>query len=129
MATNGNLTPAQRRAIAALLTERDVKAAAKAAKIAERTLYRWVTESATFQTELQAAERAAIDAAIRRLADLTGQAVDTLQEVMSNKEATPGARVQAANIALSRLLDLKELAELERRLTAIEQTLATSKPR
>lgn len=123
MANNGNLTTPQRRAIAALLTERNVQAAARVAHVGERTLYRWVTEYAPFQAELKAAEGRAIDAAIRRLAELTGEAVDTLREVMGNTEASPGARVQAANVALSRLLELKELADLEGRITAIEKSL------
>ena len=123
MANNGNLTTPQRRSIAALLTERNVQAAARVAHVGERTLYRWVTESAPFQAELKAAEARAIDAAIRRLAELTGAAVDTLREVMVDTEVSAGARVQAANVALSRLLELKELADLEGRLTAVEAVL------
>ncbi len=122
MADRGRLTPTQRRAIAALLTERDTRAAASAARVSERALYRWLALP-DFQAELQEAEKQAIDAAIRRLAELTAQAVDTLREVMLDKEASAGTRVQAANIALARLLDLRELAELETRLQRIEKEL------
>jgi len=122
VANTGTLTPTQRRAIAALLTERDTRAAAAKAGVKERSLYRWLTLPG-FKAELQDAEKQAIDAAIRRLAELTAQAVDTLREVMTDKEASAGTRVQAANIALARLLDLRELQELETRLQRIEKEL------
>ncbi len=122
MADSGRLTPTQRRAIAALLTERDTRSAAVKAGVKERSLYRWLTLPA-FKAELQAAEKQAIDAAIRRLAELTAQAVDTLREVMTDQEASAGTRVQAANIALARLLDLRELHGLEERLQRIEKEL------
>ena len=85
MADTGTLTPSQKRAIAALLTERDTRAAAVKAGVKERSLYRWLTLP-DFKAELQEAEKRSIDAAIRRLAELTAQAVDTLREVMTDKE-------------------------------------------
>jgi hypothetical protein len=123
MADSGNLTPRQRRAIAALLAEKNILEAAKKAGVGERTLHRWLDGDSGFQAELKAAERSAIDAAIRRLADLTGEAVSTLREVMGDKTASAGSRVQAASVALARFGELKELSELEARITSIEQSL------
>ena len=100
------LKPQQRRAIAALLTERDIRAAALKCEVSERVLYRWL-DLPEFKAELQAASKMAIDTAILRLSELSGQAVDTLREVMTDKEASAGTRVQADNISLSRLLDLR----------------------
>jgi hypothetical protein len=117
-----DLKPQQRRAIAALLTERDIRAAALKVEISERVLYRWL-ELPEFKAELQAASKQAIDTAILRLSELSGQAVETLREVMTDKAASAGTRVQAANIALARLLDLRELQELEDRLQKIEKEL------
>ena len=125
MANNDTLTPlkpAQLRAIAALLTERDTRAAALKAEVSERVLHRWL-DLPEFQTELQAASRQNIDAAILRLSALTGDAVDTLRDVMTDTTTSAGTRVQAANIALARLLDLRELQELEDRLRKIEKEL------
>ncbi|HEY3311211.1 MAG TPA: hypothetical protein VGK00_06175 [Anaerolineales bacterium] len=116
------LKPQQRRAIAALLTERDIRAAAIKAEVSERALYRWL-DLPDFKAELQTASRQAIDTAILRLSELTGQAVDTLRDVMTDKATSAGTRVQAANIALARLLDLRELQELEERLQRIEKEL------
>lgn len=122
MADNDKLTPAQTRAIAALLTERDTTAAAKAADVSYRTLCRWL-EAPLFKAELRAASKAAVDASILRLSELTGQAVGVLREIMLDREASAGTRVQAANIALARFLDLRELQELEERLQRIEKEL------
>jgi hypothetical protein len=116
------LKPAQRRAIVALLTEKDVRAAAAVSSVSETQLRRWL-ELPEFKAELQAASKQAIDTAILRLSELSGQAVETLREVMTDKEASAGTRVQAANIALARLLDLRELQELEDRLQKIEKEL------
>ncbi len=124
MATIGNkLTGRQARAIAALLKEKDVSAAAKAAKVGERTLYRWLTEDAAFQRELQAAEGRAISGAVRRLADLTGTAVETLRGVMLATDAPLSAKVRAADIVLSRLLDLRQMVDFEARLADLEDAL------
>lgn len=119
MAKNGTLTNRQSKAIAALMSSRNVAAAAKSAGVGLRTLHRWL-DSPAFVAELKAAESSAIDQAVRRLAELSGAAIDTLSSAMVDADATPGARVQAANVALSQLLRLKELADLEARITALE---------
>lgn len=116
------LKPVQLRAIAALLSERDIRAAALKAEISERVLHRWL-DLPEFKAELQAASRQAIDTAILRLSELSGQAVDTLRDVMTDTATSAGTRVQAANIALARLLDLRELQTLEDRLQRIEKEL------
>ena len=119
MATDGTLTNRQRRAIAALMTSRNIAAAAQAAGVGLRTLHRWLDDP-VFQHELKAAEGQAIDAAVRRLAELSGTAIETLRSAMLDDKATTGARVRAADVALSQLLRLKELAELEARVMALE---------
>ena len=119
MTSNGTLTNRQRRAIAALMTSRNIAAAAPAAGVGLRTLHRWLDDR-LFVAELKAAESAAIDQAVRRLADLSGTAISALAAAMTDTHATPGARVQAANVALSQLLRLRELHDLEQRIAALE---------
>ena len=102
------------------MSSRNVAAAAKASGLGVRTLHRWLDDPA-FVAELKAVEGAAIDQAVRRLAELSGVAIDTLKAAMLDTELLPGARVRAADIVLSRLLSLKELADLEERITALEQ--------
>ena len=123
MATKGNLTARQRRAIAALLSERTIEAAAKKAKVGERTLHRWLDSDGEFCAALRQAQEQAIDAAIMQLAGLTGEAVDTLRATMGDKTATASAKVRAADLVLSRLFDLKQLHDFEQRIAALEESL------
>ena len=67
MSLNDTLTTKQRKAIATMLTKPTTEAAAQAAGIAKRTLYRWL-ELPAFRDALKAAEGLAIDNAARRLA-------------------------------------------------------------
>jgi hypothetical protein len=83
MAINGNperLTSRKKRAIAALLTSRDIKSAALAARVGERTLHRWL-DNKSFRDALQVAESEAIDAATRRLIGLEDSALDAFVDV------------------------------------------------
>jgi hypothetical protein len=120
MATNGTLSNRQRKAIAALMSSRNVATAATTAGVGLRTLHRWLNDP-VFVAELKAAQGAAIDQAVRRLSELSGTAIDTLKAAMLDMGSASGARVRAADIVLSRLLNLKELAEIETRVTALEQ--------
>lgn len=123
MAESGRLTPKQQRAIAALLTARDVADAAQAAGVGYRTLRGWLKQPA-FVAELDEAQRQALSATIRRLTSLSMGATVVLARVMADNEATPAARIRAADIVLSRLMSLKELIDVEQRLAAVEATLA-----
>ncbi len=122
MAENGNpneLSERQRRAIAALLSARNVSEAAQAAQVGERTLRRWLAEP-TFRAALTGAEGQAIDAATRRLVSLTDSAIDVLTTVMQDPDAPSGVRLRAAQGVLDNLLRLRELRNVEERLTRLE---------
>lgn len=116
-----DLTPRQRRAIASLMTRPTLAAAARDAKVSERQLYRWLYDDPAFVAELKATESAAIDQAVRRLSELSGTAIDTLDSAMHDNDATTGVKVRAADVSLSQLLRLRELHDLELRVQALEQ--------
>ena len=119
MATNGKLTPKRRAFVRALLTERDTKAAAVAAGIAERTAYRWVADQ-DIQAAIVEGEGAALTEVTRGLLRLSSTALETLENAMGDDDATTSARVRAADIVLARLLQLRELVTLEDRIAALE---------
>jgi len=121
------LTPKQQRAIQALLVERTVGEAARAADVNARTLHRWLAD-ATFSDALRQATTQAVDATVRRLAQLSGQAVDVLQDAMSDQDATTGAKLRAADIALGRLLSMRELHDFEQRITQLEAAQKAGRP-
>jgi hypothetical protein len=125
MSTNGNpqeLTTRQRRAIAALLAARDVKAAAELAHVGYRTILRWLDMPA-FKAALLAAEGNALDGATRQLVALADSAIKVITWTMDNKEHPPAVRLRAAQAVLDYLLRLRELRNVEERLSALEEAV------
>lgn len=112
------INPKQSRAIDALLTEGGIDAAAKVAGVSRVTLWRWLQDE-TFCNALKQADSERMGATIRRLTSLSDAAVTTLQEAMTSGKT--GERIRAADIVLARLLQLRELHELEQRITQIEK--------
>ena len=113
------LSPKQRKAVAALLTTGEVKAAATEAGIHRDTLHRWLKEP-VFLDAVRQAEAAALDDLSRVLVGLGRTAVTTLHEAMSELDTPVATKVRAADVTLSRLLQLRELAQLEARVQALE---------
>lgn len=119
MSDNERLTPKKRAFARALLTERDTRAAARTVGISDATAYRWLKSDA-IRAAILDAEADALDAATRGLLRLSAEAVNALDDAMSDAEAPTGAKVRAADIVLARLLQLRELVTLEDRVTALE---------
>jgi hypothetical protein len=116
------LTHKQDKAIAALLSEPTVTAAAAKCGIGERTLHRWCTEP-TFAAAYTAARHDAVGQAVGRLQHATGIAVDALIDVLDSEYApiAPAAvRVSAAKVIIEYALRFRELDELESRIAALE---------
>ena len=57
----------------------------------------------------------------RRIAQLSGKALDTLEEVLCDPMARRGERLRAASIIVSNFASLRELAELELRVQELER--------
>jgi hypothetical protein len=128
MPENTTLTPKQRKALEALITTGDTTSAADAAGVHRDTLYRWLKQP-LFATMLREAEAQAIDEVARVLIRLSRSAVGTLAQAMAERDAPIGPRIRAADITLSRLLQVRELAVLEERLTALEQAAGIGESR
>ena len=111
------ISPRQRQAVEALMTAPTIRAAARLAKVSERQLYRWL-DAPAFRAELHRAEGEALGGAARRLAALAGQAVETLAGAL---DADVGhSRIRAAVAILEQAQRLRELTDLEARITALE---------
>ena len=87
MAENGKLSPSQQRAIGALLTSRNVRAAAETAQVSERSLHRWL-EDDHFVGELRKAEDRVIDQAVRRLLHFQEGALAVIVSTMADTTVT-----------------------------------------
>lgn len=116
------LTPKQQRAIRALLEHKSVGKAAESIGVGERTLFRWLADPA-FRQALTEAESDLLDAATRRLLTLQESAISTLEQVLAASD-NDSVRLRAASVVLDHLLKLRELRDVERRLTALEQAAA-----
>lgn len=116
------LTPKQLRAVEALLAEPTASAAAKACKVAESTIYRWLGEPA-FNEALRQARTRLLDTTLTRLQSASGAAVDTLRDILRDKLAPAAVKVSAARAILEFAIKGKEILETEERLAAIEQAL------
>ena len=118
-ATPDGLSTKQRKAVEALLATGEVSAAAREAGVSRATLHRWLKEPA-FLAAVREAEARALDDLSRLLVRLGRTAAATLAKAMAEPSAPWATRVRAADAALGRLLQLRELATLEARVAALE---------
>ncbi len=109
------------RAVSALLHNTKIEDAASEADIDRRTLQRWLSSS-SFQVMLHDAQDNAMELAARRLAGLSGSAVNVLDQVMSDEGAPQGVRTRAADLALTNALRFQDAVHLARRVQALERT-------
>jgi hypothetical protein len=113
------LTGAQFKAIPHMLAARSFEDAAKASGVHVRTLLRWNSDP-LFRAAVSEAEMGAIDYAVRRLIAVSDKAVDTLEKVLDDDTASKSIKVRAALGILDQLARLRELRNIEIRLTALE---------
>lgn len=127
-ARESKLTAKQERGIVALLANTKLKDAAASAGISEATLWRWLQEP-DFHAAYMKARRDAVQSAIARLQSYTSDAVDTLHEIMMDKDALAFARLGAARAILDYSIRGVELEDHEQRLAEIERLMAAQQPR
>lgn len=118
MATNDSLTGKRLAFVQALATV-TTEQAAKAAGISERTAYRWIKDPQII-TALNEAAAQTMQALSRRLIALGEKAAQVIDETLDNADASEGVRLRAAALALDKILQIRELVDLEQRLTALE---------
>ena len=114
-----NLTPRQRKAIENLLTTGNIREAADSAKVSRETIYKWMKAPA-FRDALKEGSREALERLSRALMSLGDKAVKALEDALDDPESKASAKVRPADVILGRLLQLKELADLEERISALE---------
>ena len=107
-------------AISALLLHATLSEAATALAVDESTLRRWLREDTAFQTAYRDARRAVVQQAITQVQRATGEAVETLRNIMQDAEAPASSRVVAARVVLDMSLHTIEIEDLEQRVAARE---------
>jgi hypothetical protein len=120
MSKKVTLSPKKQRAIEVLSASGNVAEAARAACVSRKTLYRWLQEP-VFTEALEAVTQESLATLSRSLVRLGTMATVTLARTMADNTAATGTKVRAADVVLARLLQLRELVDIERRLSALEK--------
>jgi hypothetical protein len=116
---DNKLTPKQKIAIEALVLSGDKTQAAAAAGISRPTIYKWYALP-HFREALNKAVGEMLSSLAGKLVSQSLNAADVLVEVMNDTEAASSVRVRAADILLSRMLQLHEVIDLEERVSRLE---------
>lgn len=123
MAENGReLTSKQEKALAALLAEPSIEAAAKSSGVSARQMHRYLADDA-FRSAYDRARSEAFGAALSSLQVGAGDAAALLREFVRDAELRPSDRLAAAVKLLGLALRARELREIEERLSDIERRL------
>jgi hypothetical protein len=113
------LSRKQEQAVAALMANPTLEAAAGAMKVNPVTLTRWLRVPA-FQDAYRDARREAVTHAVATIQAATSEAVETLRAIMRDGNAPAGSRVAAARTILDTALKAVELEDLAARVEALE---------
>src|SRR3954468_15767902 len=111
-------------AIAALLTQRNIEEAAKAAGIAPNTLLKWMKEP-EFDAAYRAAKRAAYGQAVARLQQGTSAAATTLLKTLIDPNTPASVKVRAAEAIFNHAAKAIEIEDIEARVAALEAATTT----
>jgi hypothetical protein len=111
-------------ALAALLTEATVEAAAAKAGIGYRTLKKWLAEEC-FRRRFRELQREVLERTVARLVSLGGKAVGTLAKNLDSASAAASNR--AAELVLGQANKGLEMLDYDERLKALEERLGITK--
>lgn len=118
----------QEEAIAALLTQRNIEEAARAAGIGTRTLIRWL-KLPEFGKEYRKARREAVQQSIARMQQATGAAASVVLKLMTDPNVPAAVKLRAAECVFDRAFKGVELEDIEARLFELERAAETSRHR
>jgi hypothetical protein len=116
----------QEDAIAALLTQRNLEEAAKAAGISARMLLRWL-KLPEFQTAYREARRTAYSQAVAKLQQGATAAATTLLKVMLDQTTPASVKVRAAECVMNHSSKAIEIEDVEFRVAELERAAEAQK--
>jgi hypothetical protein len=116
----------QEETIAALLTQRNLDEAAKAAGISMRTLMRWL-KLPEFQAAYREARRTAYSQAVAKLQQGATAAATTLLKVMLDQRTPASVKVRAAECVMNHSSKAIEIEDVEFRVAELERAAEAQK--
>lgn len=121
--TDKKITGKQRTAISVILQAPSIVEGCRKAGISRETWYAWLKNPAV-KEEWERQRGAAIDEALHTLKASLGDAVDTLTALLKAEGALgEGTRLKASLAILESVFKVREMEEIEARLSAIERSL------
>jgi hypothetical protein len=115
-----NLTPRKKRAALALVEHGAVSRAAESCGVSRQALHRWMLDP-EFTAYLHQVSGDAVTAASRRLVSLMDGAIDALMQILDSGSIRE--RMRAAELIITHALRLRELTDIEERLTLLERSI------
>jgi hypothetical protein len=113
-------------AIAALLSQPNLEAAARATGIGTTTLLRWQKDP-EFDAAYRAARRAAFGQSIARLQQGSSAAATTMLKMMIDPSTPASVRVRAAECVLNHAVKAIEIEDIEARVAELERAAEASR--
>lgn len=110
------------RVIAALLTCRTVREAARVCRVSERSIQRWLKEP-EFQQEYQCKKNESLEGAVNQLRTAGFDAAQRLHKIVLDESAPLPSVVSASARLLELLLKACEIEDLGKRLDRLEESL------
>lgn len=122
------LTLKQQKLIACLIAGSSIVDAARQVGIAEKTVHAWKKQSAfiaALQEARQEADREIWQSAMQQLKNSVPQALQVLAKHASAEdvEITAATQLRAAVVLIEKAIELNEIAEIKKRLAALEERL------
>ena len=124
--TERKLTLKQEKALACLLSEPTIEAAAKAAKVSKTILYEWLKQP-EFKAALDAAKHLLFGDGLATLKASMQEGVEALRAALKDEEATVANKITAATKLIELALKSHETMEVEARLQALESQVTKEK--
>lgn len=106
-------------AIAALLTSKSVKDAARALELNPNTLLRWL-QIPEFRTDCLKARRESVYQSVARMQQATGATGITILKIMTDPNLPAAVRLRAAEYVFEIAMKRIELEDIDTRLAALE---------
>lgn len=121
------MNAAKEQALAALLTCPTIREASKKCGIAERTINGYIREDAEFRQAYDENRQAIIREASERITNAFSSAVDTLTEIMNDKENSAATRVSAARTIIDNGMKLVEVTDVLQQLHEIRACIEVTR--
>jgi uncharacterized protein (UPF0147 family) len=117
------MTGKQKKALAALLNSRTMRAAAQSAGVNYSTLRRWIVEDAEFRKAYNDELAVLIENAANQARQGMTEAVDVLREIINDEDAPQSNRLAAAKVLIESGSRLIEMQSFDSRITELERLM------